>query len=122
MSTLDPKDKTCINYRGVLNDVTCGPWEPIPEAGTTLAKLGAYLNQCADGGGVDKEGNPWSPRRLAQGVFDHQLFDHGLSDQFWIPTPAQAAGPPPPKAEPADPLPWDGWPLGDPHEQERWVS
>ena len=79
----DP-DVTCVNYRFVVNDSLVRPWEPMPEAGKTLAELVAHLKTCENG--CDLLGSRWDYKRLAfGGSFDPHVVSYGLRSQFWIP-------------------------------------
>lgn len=79
----DP-DKSCVNYRFVVNDAICWPWEPMPEAGTNLKSLVEYLKTCEHN--CDRLGKRWNYKRLLGcRAWDSHIIDYGLRSQFWIP-------------------------------------
>jgi len=77
-------NQTVVNYRFVINDAFCRPWEPMPEVGTTLAELVEYLKTCA--ATRDLLGERWDYRRLIPGgAFDPHIISYGARSQFWLP-------------------------------------
>ena len=85
----DP-DKACINYRFVVNDALCHPWEPMPEAGKSIAELVEFLKTCSHT--RDNLGERWDYRRLSYGgTWDSRIVSYGARSQFWIPVVPQEA-------------------------------
>lgn len=79
-------DTNVINYRFVVNDAVCKPWEPMPEInGTDLASLVDYLKICS--AYKDILGELWDPSRLKLGnTWDKHIVSYGERQQFYLPT------------------------------------
>jgi len=79
-------DKRVINYRFVVNDSFCHPWEPMPEIkGTDIGSLIDYLKICS--AYKDTLGELWNPSRLKLGnTWDKHIVAYGERQQFYLPT------------------------------------
>lgn len=72
-------DEICIQFRVVVNDAVCRPWEPMPEVQPpTFSALVKYLREAC---GIDPR-----PLDVARTHGSGTMLSYGERKQFWLPT------------------------------------
>lgn len=88
-------DRTIVNYRRVINDAVCNPWEPMPEVQPpTLDGLIEFIKGCEHN--TDFYGNLWDHTRLQySGTFEDvgHFVCCGHNNQFYLPEPVDPEDP-----------------------------